>query len=355
MNVLYLYSEVMGYNLPIFDQLANHYGASVAVIHWNNKKLTPFKPTALNGVVFHDRSNFTSSSEMIEFADKFNPNIVYISGWQDKGYLPVVQHLKRKNIPIVMGLDSQWNGTLRQQAGAQLIRNIYKNRYFSYAWVPGPMQYEFASRIGFASNEIITNLLSCNSDLFSQAYADLNGSKAVSYPKKFIFVGRFSPHKGIDILIDAFRIYRNEYRGDWELACFGNGPLDGLLSKHPEITTYPFLSQAELINHAKSAGAFILPSRYEPWGVAVHEFATAGLPLILSDRVGARSQFLIEGFNGYAFCADSAQNLALKMHTLAQNEEHELIEMGRRSNRLAQHITPEITSASLMSVLNRNF
>lgn len=355
MKILYLYTEVMGYNLPIFKRFASQYGATVDVIHWNDKKLTPFAPEPSEGVNFHDRSLFKSSAELIEFASQIAPNIVYISGWQDKGYLPVVQHLKRKNIPIVMGLDSQWNDTLRQQVGAQLIRNIYKNRYFSYAWVPGPMQYEFASRIGFASDEIITNLLSCNSDLFSQACADLNGSKAVSYPKKFIFVGRFSPHKGIDVLIDAFRIYRNEYGGDWELACFGNGPLEGLLSKHPEITTYPFLSQVELINHAKSAGAFILPSRYEPWGVAVHEFATAGLPLILSDRVGARSQFLIEGFNGYAFRADAAQNLALKMHTLAQKEQHELIEMGKRSNRLAQKITPEITSASLMSVLNRNF
>lgn len=351
MKILYLYTEIMGYNLPIFDKLVSQHNASVYVIHWNKNKLTPFKPEAIDGVTFHERSSFRSTAEIIEFTDQFLPDAVYISGWQDKGYLPVAQHLKKKNIPIVMGLDSQWTGSFRQQIGSRLIRWIYKNRYFSYAWVPGPMQYEYASRIGFSSQEIICNLLSANSELFIQATTTITSRKSTSYPKKFIFVGRFSEQKGIDILIRAFIIYKNKYHGDWSLDCFGNGPLGDLLSKYPEINIHPFSDQNQLVEEAKTAGAFILPSRYEPWGVAVHEFATAGLPLILSDQVGARHQFLINGLNGYTFVNNSAEDLASKMNLISQASDHDLINMSLSSLKLAQSITPEITTASLISII----
>jgi len=45
MKVLYLYTELLGYNLPIFEQLVNDYDATVDVIHWSQNKLTPFLPS----------------------------------------------------------------------------------------------------------------------------------------------------------------------------------------------------------------------------------------------------------------------------------------------------------------------
>ena len=43
----------------------------------------------------------------------------------------------------------------------------------------------------------------------------------------------------------------------------------------------------DLLAFMSTGKAFVLPSTFEPWGVAVHEFAAAGYPLILSDAVGA--------------------------------------------------------------------
>ena len=349
MKILYLYTEVMGYNLPIFDRLVSQYSASVDVFHWNENKLTPFVPEVAEGVTFHKRSSF-SLEEMISFAIKLNPDVVYISGWQDKGYLSVARKLKSLGTPIVAGLDSQWKGSLRQLIGAQLIRWIYKPRYFSYIWTPGPMQYEYATRIGFSKSEILCNLLSCNSTIFSVA-ARVREQANVSSRQSFLYVGRFAREKGIDILIQAYRLYKEKYKGDWSLTCIGNGPMAEDLAKHPDIQVEGFQSQNELSLKAQDAGAFILPSRYEPWGVVVHEFATAGLPLILSERVGAKPQFLINGSNGYTFYQDSAEDLAHKMHLLATQTPERLTAMGQLSAKLAEHITPDITAASLMSVV----
>ncbi len=355
MKILYLYSELLGYNLPIFDRLVQRYGASVDVIHWSQNKLTPFVPDAASDVTFHDRSSF-SDAGMLDFAIGLAPDLVYVVGWMDSGYLLVSRKLKSLGVPIVTGMDSQWTGSLRQQVGARLIRWFYKKRYFSFAWVPGPMQYEYAARIGFKKTEILSHLLTGNSALFAQAADALETEKTISYPKNFLYVGRFAETKGMDILAAAYAVYKEKYRGDWGLVCIGNGPSAGVLnaaqSRYPDIQVEPFLTQPELVMRAKAAGAFILPSRAEPWGVVVHEFATAGLPLILSEHVGARSQFLIDQYNGFTFFGNSANDLAHKMHLMSSCTTEQLVAMGRASAQLAAHIHPDITAASLMSVLS---
>jgi glycosyltransferase involved in cell wall biosynthesis len=344
----------MGYNLPIFEQLAADYGATVHVVRWTNNKLTPFVPVVSERVHYYDRSSFTPTA-LLDFAHDLKPSLVYISGWQDKGYLPVARLLKSQGIPVVTGLDSQWFGTPRQKIGALLIRYWFKKRYFSHAWVPGPLQHEYAARIGFLKTEIIGNLLSGNATLFSQAATTLSVEKRKHYPKQFLYVGRFAEAKGIDLLIRAYSLYQARYNGAWTLKCIGNGPMHTQLlqaqKNGPSISIEPFADQSTLVARAVGAGAFILPSRYEPWGVVVHEFACAGLPLILSDKVGSKSQFLIEGYNGYSCGDDSVEQLALAMHRLSLLSDEKLLQMGQRSAQLASVLTPNIATASLMSLI----
>lgn len=350
MKILYLYTEIMGYNLPILERLVSHYDATVEVVRWNQNKLTPFVPTPIPGVTYHDRTSF-NDAQLLNFATELKPALVYISGWQDRGYLPVVAKLKEQGSVIVTGMDSQWTGSFRQQIVAKWIHWIKKDRCFNYAWVPGPLQYEFARRIGFKKTEILCNLLSGNSKVFAQAAEVQSLDKQVEYPKRFLYAGRFASTKGIDILIEAYKLYKLKYKGDWTLTCVGNGPLEKELASEPDIQIEPFSSQEELVQLARQSGAFILPSRYEPWGVVVHEFATAGLPLLLSEHVGARPQFLIDGLNGYTFYQDSAQDLAQKMHQLSSLSREALFKMGQVSASMAKRVTPEIAAASFVSVL----
>jgi glycosyltransferase involved in cell wall biosynthesis len=353
MKALYLYTEVMGYNIPIFEQLVNRYGATVDIVHWDQNKNTPFVPNMnLKGIRFHPRSKFTPQA-VSDFAMALGPDLVYTSGWQDKGYRPALQRLKAAGVPVVMGLDTQWSDSLRQRLGANLIKYFFKDRYFSYAWVPGPLQYECAARLGFLQNEIIGHLLTGNTQIFGTAALALNQEKSKTYPKQFLYVGRLTESKGLDTLGEAFKIYQTHYAGTWGLTCIGNGSFENTLQQQPGITVEPFAAQAALALRATHAGALVLPSRYEPWGVVVHEFASAGLPLLLSNKVGARQQFLIDGLNGYTFEAGAAQSLAAKMHQLSSASNAQLLAMGRASQQLSSALSPEIAAASFVSVLNR--
>ncbi len=124
------------------------------------------------------------------------------------------------------------------------------------------------------------------------------------------------------------------------------------LENQEGIEIIDFLPQEQLLPFIRRSGAFILPSRYDQWGVVVHEFAAAGMPLLITDRVGSHTTFLINRFNGFLVKAGSSSDLAAKMDMLARTDPNQLIRMGQRSARLASRITPEIAAASLMSVIN---
>jgi glycosyltransferase involved in cell wall biosynthesis len=356
MKILYLYSEVMGYNVAVFEQLVLQYGATVDVVHWNNNKLTPYVAPDMTGVQYHERSRF-NTKQLIEFSLKLQPDLVYISGWMDAGYLKAVAQLKAIDVPIVVGFDTQWTGSLRQRLGAQLLRWHYKSKYFSYALIPGPLQFAYATRIGFKQTEILYPLLSGNTSVFSTATQVLSFAKKRDYPKRFLYVGRFTESKGVDILLAAFQIYKSRYQGAWGLTLVGAGPLLAAINaaqlSDPDIHIEPFSDQLKLVEHAIAAGAFVLPSRYEPWGVVAHEFSSAGLPLILSEAVGARTQLLIDHLNGYTFYRDSAEDLAQKLARLSTLEPQQLCTMGLQSARLASSIDTKLAVASFVSVAKR--
>lgn len=348
MKILYLYSEIMPYQIPVFKAYVQKYNAEVHVVHWDHIKSTPYKPPALDNVIYYNRSRY-NRRQLGDLSAKINPDIIYISGWLDKDYLVVAKNFKDRGIPVVAGIDGQWRGDFRRLLGS-LIFFFYFKKYFSHAWVAGPRQYEFAKRLGFKDQKIIFNLCSCDTELFNKAAEHLE-IKAKDYPKTFLYVGRFMPLKGIDILVDAFKSYQSKYHGNWKLVCIGNGDLRHLLKDNPGIEIMDFLSQDKIAEITKRSGVFILPSRFEHWGVVIHEFASAGLPLILSEHAGAGSVFLIDNYNGVTFKDNSAENLAKAMSDISNKTGSELVKMGKNSLLLSKRINPEITAASFLSII----
>ena len=350
MKILYLYSELVGYQIPIFLEYVNKYNAQVHVIRWDKNNLKPYVPPEHANISYYKRSAF-DNKKLQELVDEINPDIVYISGWMDKGYLKVTKKLRHKNIPVVSGFDDIWEGRLRQKIGSLIFAFTYK-KCFSHAWVSGPYQYEFAARLGFKKDEIIFDMLSADTSLFEQGAKFLEDKKQ-NYPEAFLYAGNFRAVKGTDILAEAFKIYKSKYNGKWKLFCVGNGEMRETIEDISGLEIIEFSEQKELLNLVEQSAVFILPSRHEQWGLVVHEFAAAGMPLILSDKVGARPTFFIENFNGISFHNDSAELLAKAMLLMSKKSNSELYRMAQNSIKLSQRIRPEIAAASFVSILKQ--
>src|SRR5207247_9047285 len=68
-----------------------------------------------------------------------------------------------------------------------------------------------------------------------------------------------------------------------------------------------------------AADVFALLSSRETWGVVVNEAAASGLPLILSDQVGAAHDLLQDGDNGLLVRAGDAAAAAAAVRRLASD------------------------------------
>lgn len=340
----------MGYQISVFKELVKIYSAEIHVFHWDKKKQTPFNPPILNQIYYYKRSEF-STKHIKKIAQNIKPDIVYISGWMDRGYLLTVMQLRKQNIPIVCGFDGIWKKKIRQRIASSFFPFV-KKIFFNYAWVSGPYQYEYAKKLGFKNNEIIHNCYSADIELFNLGYDQSMPTKKNAFPHCFLFVGRFEKIKGIDILIQAWsEIKKQNKNKDWELHLIGNGSMYNELSKNKYIEIKGFKSYEELSGLVKNYGCFILPSYDEPWGLVIHEFSALGLPIICSDVCGAAPIFVIPDFNGFIFKSKKINDLKNKMIRIINTSDDKLITMSENSHEIGQRITPKLSAASLMSVL----
>ncbi|MDB4432930.1 glycosyltransferase, partial [Akkermansiaceae bacterium] len=90
----------------------------------------------------------------------------------------------------------------------------------------------------------------------------------------------------------------------------------------------------------RAASAFVLPSRFEPWGVVVQEAAASGLPLICSDACGAGVHLLRDRWNGRSFAAGDSDHLVECLLWMHQQSDQQLHELGRHSFELSRQYTP---------------
>ena len=84
-----------------------------------------------------------------------------------------------------------------------------------------------------------------------------------------------------------------------------------------------------------AADVFALLSEREPWAVVVNEAAACGLPLVLSDRVGAAHDLLRDGENGFLVEAGDVEAAATAFRRLADDPGLRAA-YGARSRELAQ-------------------
>jgi len=347
-SIFFFWAEVTGYLFATQREIIKSYNVSISILHWNtvNINSTKYKTIAYRGIHYYNKDKYTND-EILSILEKINPQIIVISAWMDKDYLIILRkyYKSHKNIIIVSGLDSQWKGNLKQIFGLFYFRIFYK-KYFHFLWVSGKPQYVFARLLGYPYNKILSDLYSCDTSLFN--------AQSV-FTKRFIFVGRFINVKFIKELVDTFLLLPYDIQKEWPLVLIGSGSELGYLKQRQtsHIHIHEFMQPGELQTELLKGGFAILPSIDEPWGVVVHEFATLGLPLLLSSACGSSTEFLIPGFNGFLFEAGNSESLYKYLNKISSLSTEECISMGNNSKILSCRISSMTSANTLMSVLYR--
>jgi glycosyltransferase involved in cell wall biosynthesis len=245
-----------------------------------------------------------------------------------------------------MTMDNCWSATPKQRLGS-MIAQWYVRPLADAIWVPGERQAVFARRLGFEERAIIRGLYSCDQPNLESVYCSrIAHHQPVQH--SFLYLGRFVPEKGLDKLVEAYQSYRTKSNAPWPLVCYGAGPLRSYLEGNAGIRVEGFVQPDQLGAALSKAGCLVLPSTFEPWGVVVHEAASAGLLILASQNVGAAVHLVQDYYNGFLCDGKDTDHLSTLMAYVSSLDGEKLEAMSRASHSLSKQYSPRRWADALL-------
>lgn len=175
---------------------------------------------------------------------------------------------------------------------------------------------------------------------------DERTSRFVAGRLAFVYAGSLIYRKGIDVLLHAFANLGAAGKGS-VLVLVGNDRSGGAYARQAETlgirerVLFRGPVPAETIPMVLAAASvFVLPSRFDGWGVVLNEAATMGLALIGSHRAGASHHLIRPTENGFHVQAGSVASLSAVMRLYAENP-NLARRHGEESRRVFADYTPE--------------
>lgn len=270
-------------------------------------------------------------------------------------YSPLVNYLcfisaKYMGCKTIM-MNESWEATSKSSGIASLIKK-QAVRNFDAALVGGTPQLEYVNKLGMPKEKIFIGYDIVDNDYYiKQAekwrFVELEEIPIRGLPSRFFLnIGRFVSKKNLIQLVTAFCNTIDKFHnveislvlvgeGDMEVSLrdyarlrnvkIRNGSTD-FISNPREIVFYPFQQLTITPIFFSRCEAFILPSKFEEWGLVVNEAILSSVPVLVSNKVGSSFDLVEEGVNGYTFNPNIQEELdkLLELFILNPNLKSEL-------------------------------
>ncbi|MCM1291730.1 MAG: glycosyltransferase family 4 protein [Bacteroides sp.] len=252
-----------------------------------------------------------------------NYDIVIMNGYTGKVFrclYKLNKHHKR-----IIGIDSDTQLRIPGNPVKRLVKwmwlsTVFRNKHY-YGLAGGSSSHKDLFRYyGMKEQRICLMPMMVNNEKFTRK--ETSPCKEAGF--RFLYVGRIIEVKNIPVMLDAFvKAFGN--CGDVELRVVGKGELlDCYKNKYKQFSNIDFAGPKygdELVREYHQASVFVLPSLSEPWGLVVNEAMAAGLPVIVSNQVGAAHD-LVEGHDsGFIFPYAEVDKLSECMQRLVNDKE----------------------------------
>ena len=291
------------------------------------------------------------------------PEVVVCVGYADPEVHGAAGWALRRGVPLVTCSDSNYIDEPRTWIREALKRLVVSA--FDSGLVAGSRSHEYLGMLGMDGNRRFSPWDVVDNEHFRLGAESARCNAAELRAKLrlpeyyFLCVARLVPQKNLDRLLEAYTTYA-EIAGSaaWSLILSGSGPLEARLREtvvraglESRVHFQGFLQYPDLPVRYGLAGAFVLPSTSDQWGLVVNEAMAAGLPIVVSSRCGCAPDLVRAGENGFEFDPADTSALANALAKVAQMEPERRAQMGDRSREIIAGFTPEAFAKGLKSAV----
>jgi glycosyltransferase involved in cell wall biosynthesis len=261
---------------------------------------------------------------------RLRPDVVVVSGWSTFASQAAIVWANARRVPYVLLVESHdlgprpsWRRGVKSATVPKLVRraaNVLavgtaaRESVIARGAQPGDVRI-FANTVDVdAWGERATRLTATRDKL--RARDGFTPEHVI-----VLSVARLVPEKGLDTLIRAAAATGDDRI---RVVIAGGGPdsqhlTELALEVGVWLTILGDLPYRAIAEEYARADIFALLSLHETWGVVVNEAAASGLPLVLSERVGAAHDLVRDGENGFVVPAGDVHAAATAIDRLARN------------------------------------
>ena len=357
-RVTAVFPEPTPYRSPLLDRVAGLAEIDLTVVYAADTvarrtwRVEPqHKAVFLRGVrvpgaekiVHHD---YPLTPGVVRALTEARPEVVVVSGWSTFAAQAAITWCRLKDVPYVLVVESHdegprsgWRRTVKgavvppvvaRASGILVTGTLARNSMLARGAAP--------EHVRIFANTVDVELFEQRAAKLVERRAELRAELGCGPDEVIVLsVGRLAPEKRLDALVRAVAKAEDPRL---VLVLVGDGPersrLDKLAHERGVRLVLAGDRPWERIAEAYvAADVFALLSERETWAVVVNEAAASGLPLVLSDRVGAAHDLLRDGENGVLIPAGDVEAAARALRDLAADPERRRAQ-GARSRELAR-------------------
>lgn len=286
--------------------------------------------------------------------EAIRPACVAVAGWFSPMNIAAIAWCSRNRVPMIVMSESTHADSARSP-----FREFVKRRIvglFSSALAGGQRHADYLENLGlhreqiFTPYDVVDNAHFASGADAARAAGPLLRAKLDLPERFFLASGRFVPKKNFPLLLRAYAAYRNAHGapGDWKLVLLGDGEgkaellaLRTKLGLGEHLQLPGFKQYDELPAYYGLAGAFVLPSTVEQWGLVANEALAAGLPLLASKRCGCTPDLVRVNENGFTFDPQDEKTLSDLLARIAGMDDPSRSRMAEASRAIVASFSPE--------------
>jgi glycosyltransferase involved in cell wall biosynthesis len=320
-RVAAIFPEPTPYRAPLLDRVAAQRAIDLTVVYaadtvagrsWHVEPkhravfLRGVRIPGAQRVLHHD---YPVTPGLVGALNEARPEVVVVSGWSTFAAQAAITWCGLKDVPYLLVVESHdegprsgWRRTVKgtvvppiveRAAGLLVTGTLARDSMISRGAHP--------ERVRVFANTVDVERFGDQVDRLAGTRPELRRALGAAAEDVIVLsVARLAREKGLDTLVRAAAAARDDRL---LLAVAGEGPERRSLSALADelgvrLVLIGDVEWERIVELYAAADVFALLSEREPWAVVVNEAAACGLPLVLSDRVGAAHDLLRDGENG---------------------------------------------------------